>query len=521
MTSFLIIEEREDMSQRWKDKIMLPVELARLLENKKADGKKVVQCHGAFDLLHRGHLHQFEQAKTRGDILVISITTDKFVAKGPDRPVFDQNIRAEMVAALELVDFVTFSDAPSSVDLIRLLRPDVYVKGQSYADSVKDLSGKILLEKDAIESVGGEMFFSQEKPIRSTPLLNNFIDPYPEIVLGYLDQIKKRYSFDQIVEMLDSLRRLKVLVIGEAIVDQYDYVEPMDTSPKGGVIAMRHIDSELFAGGSLACANHIANFCSDVTLVSYLGSRDSHEKLIRASLAPNINPWFLVRDGFGTIVKKRQLDKSYFKKQSETYLFDDSPLSGDEEKELIGFLDTCLREFDLIFVIDYGHGFITDPVVRCLTEYSECLAVNTQTNSANKGFNLISKFPKVNYVCLDHFEIRLAMHDRVSSPVSMAQRLLKQSGASAVAVTLGHMGSVIVNKDGSFTTPVFSKKVVDTVGAGDAFFSTSSLCVASGLPTDLTGFVGNMTGALATTYIGNKIYIDKIMLLNFAKSLLG
>ena len=514
---------REDLITRieFGEKIKPAKELATVLAELKTEGKRIVQCHGAFDLLHRGHLHQFQQARSQGDVLVVTLTTDRFVAKGPGRPVFNQQIRAEMVAAISLVDFVTFSDEASCVEVIKALKPDVYVKGRSYEDSDRDLSGKILLEKNAVESVGGQIYFSHEMPIRSTPLINSFIDPYPEQVLEYLNRMKARYSFDEVVKTVDAFRSLKVLVIGEAIIDQYDYVMPMDTSPKGGVIAMRHLDSEMFAGGSLACANHIANFCSEVALVSCLGSIDSHEEIIRSSLAPNVRPWFLTKEDARTIVKKRQVDTSYFKKHSETYLFDDRILNGEEEECLLNYLETRLGLFDLIFVIDYGHGFITDRAIDLMTTRADRLAVNAQTNSANKGFNLITKYPKAKFVCLDHYEIRLAMCDKISDPPVLAERLLADSQASVVAVTLGHNGSVIVDNTMAHETPVFSKKVVDTVGAGDAFFSIASLCVASGVPLDLTGLMGNVAGGLATTYIGNKTSIDKTMLFNFVRTLLG
>src|SRR3989344_126366 len=131
------------MILKWKDKIRSPIELAEIIKDKKAQGKIVAQCHGVFDLLHRGHLHQFEQVKSRADILVVSLTADQYVLKGPGRPVFNRNIRAEMMAALELVDFVTIIESVSAVEIIKLLRPDYYVKGQSYQEASKDITGKI------------------------------------------------------------------------------------------------------------------------------------------------------------------------------------------------------------------------------------------------------------------------------------------------------------------------------------------------------------------------------------------
>ena len=131
------------MSLNWKEKIRSPEELAVIIQDQKSQGKKVAQCHGVFDLLHRGHLHQFEQVKAKIDILIVSLTADQYVLKGPGRPVFNQNIRAEMLAALELVDFVTMVESISAIDIIKLLKPDYYVKGQSYQEESEDITGKI------------------------------------------------------------------------------------------------------------------------------------------------------------------------------------------------------------------------------------------------------------------------------------------------------------------------------------------------------------------------------------------
>lgn len=507
----------------FRDKIITPNKLKELIDTLRTRGKKIVMCHGDFDLLHRGHLHQFEQAKDQGDVLVVSITADVYMAKGPDRPVFNQGVRSEMISAIGFVDFVTICNGPHSAELIKLLAPDVYVKGASCEKLASDLSSGFSMEKEMTEMCGGRVFYSHEMPIHATPLLNSFIDPYPKHVLEYLGAMKAKYSFNDIATMVDHLRSLRVLIIGEAIIDQYDSVFPMDLSPKGEVVAMRHLGSELFAGGSLACANHIANFCSDVRLVTYAGTENSHEEMMRASLAPNVSPWFLMRKGFPTIVKRRQVSNTYFRKFSETYVMDDTPLNKAEEEQVLSYLEDHVDDFDLILVIDYGHGFITDRIVECLSRANRSgrLAVNTQTNSANKGFNLITKYPVLNYACLDHYEIKLAMGDKLSEPEEMAVRLMGRSNSTAVAVTLGHSGSVITDRSGFYRTPVFSKRVVDTVGAGDAFFSLTAPCITSGLPLDVVGFIGNATGALAITYLGNKNYIDKGMLLSFIKSLLG
>lgn len=503
-------------------KIADPESLTGVIADLKAKGKKVVQCHGVFDILHRGHLDQFDEARRQGDILVVSLTTDQYVNKGPDRPVFTLQVRMEMMAAQEVVDYVTFCDAPSSVDLIKLLKPDVYVKGKSYEDAVRDHSGRIVLEQEAVESVGGRIHFAPEPfPIHGTSLINAYVNPYPPDVVGFLTEFKRHYTSDRVMDYLSGLRGLRVLIVGEAIIDKYDKCEPMGISPKGQTIPVRHISSELFAGGSLACANHVANFCSDVRLVANLGTENSHEKFVRNHLASNIAPAFLMREGQHTIVKQRQLDPAYLRKITETYFFDDRPLEAKEEDNLIQLLDLQIRGVDLVLVVDYGHGLITPRIINHLANQSPFLAVNTQTNAANNGFHVIHRYPRADYVCIDHQEARLTLRDKYGDISQIAQRIQKDLKSGTTAVTLGHKGSLMRDRTREVRTPVFSRKVIDTIGAGDAFLSVTSPCVAGKVPLEVTAFLGNLAGALATGYLGNQRSVTFQDLLGFTNSLLG
>src|SRR5437762_7877076 len=98
-------------------------DLAITLDRLRAAGKRVVHCHGVFDLLHIGHVRHFEQAGQLGDVLVVTLTPDRFVNKGGGRPAFTETLRAEFVAALACVDYVAVNRWPSAVETIRLLRP--------------------------------------------------------------------------------------------------------------------------------------------------------------------------------------------------------------------------------------------------------------------------------------------------------------------------------------------------------------------------------------------------------------
>ena len=157
-------------------KILKFEELAEKIEELKAQGKKIVHCHGCFDLMHPGHIKHFQAARNIGDILIVTLTPDKYVDKGADRPVFSQNLRAESIAALECVDYVTVNKWATAEETLRFLKPDYYVKGQEF-ENLKDETGKLQKEYEVLKEIGSEMRFTHEIVFSSTELLNKYFLP--------------------------------------------------------------------------------------------------------------------------------------------------------------------------------------------------------------------------------------------------------------------------------------------------------------------------------------------------------
>jgi rfaE bifunctional protein nucleotidyltransferase chain/domain len=148
--------------------------LAQKISTLKSEGKKIVHCHGCFDLMHPGHIKHFQAAKKMGDILVVTITQDVYVDKGPGRPMFNQNLRAESIAALECVDYVTINKWPTAEETLVLLRPNIYVKGQEF-EKLEDKTGKIQKEYNILNEIGAEIRFTHEIVFSSTKLLNQYL----------------------------------------------------------------------------------------------------------------------------------------------------------------------------------------------------------------------------------------------------------------------------------------------------------------------------------------------------------
>lgn len=147
--------------------------LATNLRRIKKTGKKIVLCHGCFDLMHPGHIKHFQAAKQMGDVLVVTITPDAYVDKGPGRPVFNQELRVNSVAALSCVDFAVVNKWPTAEETLIMLRPDIYVKGQEF-EKGRDKTGKLQREWAVAEEIGCQMCFTHEIVFSSTRLLNTY-----------------------------------------------------------------------------------------------------------------------------------------------------------------------------------------------------------------------------------------------------------------------------------------------------------------------------------------------------------
>lgn len=496
-------------------------ELAELLDLLRSDHKHIVHCHGVFDLLHIGHIRYLEQASQMGEVLVVTVTPDRFVDKGPHRPAFAESLRAEALASLNCVDYVAVNKWDTSEETLRLLRPDVYVKGSEFKNVDADMTGKIAREKKVAEEIGAKLAFTEDIVFSSTNLINRYLSNLPEEIKRYLELFRQRYNLEEILQTLDRMASLEVLIIGDAILDEYQFCEAIGKSSKDPVITVKYQSHELFAGGVLAVANHAANFAGNVKLITVLGEQDSHEDFIRSQLMPNVSTHFVFKPDAPTLIKRRYIESYSLNKMFEVYVMNDSGLSMNGHSEIIEWLDEELPKYDLVIAADFGHGAISDRMVKKLSEKSRFLAVNTQANSGNRGFHTVTRYPRADYASIDENEIRLEMRKRTGNVKPMMDIIAEKLGCSQFVVTQGKHGCIVRDKfGGQLRVPAFAQKVVDRVGAGDAFFAITSLAAVQGVPNEKLGFIGNVAGALAVEILGNKKPIDKLSVKKYITSLM-
>jgi len=488
-------------------------ELAVCLQALKAAGKKIVLSHGVFDLLHVGHIRHFEEARQMGDVLVVTITPDEHVNKGPHRPAFSQDLRAETIAALNFVDYVAINCWPLAVETINLLRPDIYAKGSDYKAAEKDITGGIIREAEAVRSVGGEIRFTDNITFSSSNLLNRYLPPFPAEVDNYLDAFRRRHSSDEVLMWLERASKLRPLVVGEAIVDEYVFCDAIGKSTKDPVLAVLEKTVEAYAGGTLAIANHVAALCDEVVLVTQLGETDGREDFVRRTLRSNVEPVLLTKSGSPTIHKRRIVDHYSGNKLIEIYRMEDRPTAASDERMVLSALERSIKRSSIVVVADYGHGMLTPAAIEFLCNASPFLAVNVQSNAGNRGLNPISKYRRADYVCLAAHEVEIETRQRDGSMREGQLEVARRIDCPRFTITLGKAGSLHYTQAEGFTeVPALASRVLDRVGAGDAVLAVTALLVKLGAPWDIVGFVGNAAGAQMVAELGNRVPLDRIAL---------
>ena len=504
-------------------KIHTMQELSKIIADEKARGEKVVHAHGVFDLLHIGHVLHLRTARSYGNRLVVTLTADRYVNKGVGRPVFSQQQRAEMLASLEIVDLVAVNDAPDAIPAIDAIKPNYYVKGPDYKNPEDDITGKITAEINAVRSHGGELVVTDDETHSSSALLNRHMGIYDKELQLFLNNFRDNSGPEQIGDLFDKVSRMKVLLVGDTIIDEYVYCDSIGKSAKESIIATKYMDTEVYAGGVVAAARHMADFVESVDVVTMVGDQDDYDELIRSVLPDNVRLHILTRADAPTTRKSRMVEPAYFRKMFEIYYFEDSPINGQLSRDLHDLIEGLVGKTDMTVVTDFGHGLISADTIDVLCEKSKFLAVNAQTNAANRGFNPVTRYRKADFICIDREEAKIAAQNKhVTLEYVIRDFLPKGTECHKFIITKGKDGCICFDshKEGVHTIPALTQRVVDTIGAGDAFFVVTAPIIAVGGSLEEAGLVGNAAGAMKAQFVGHADSVHRMDLMKYVTALL-
>lgn len=489
-------------------------ELNKKIIFEKSKGKKIVHCHGVFDLLHVGHIKHFKSARKNGDFLLVSITSDEFVKKGLGRPVFNHNLRSEVISSLECVDAVFINNFQTPINLINLIKPHIYFKGPDYKNIYKDKTKNIIKEIKSIKKVGGKVMFSKDITFSSSNLINNHYNLHSKSQKIFLKNISNKYNIDYITKEIDKITNLKVLLVGETIIDQYIFGEVLGKSGKEPHLVMQQEKREQYLGGAAAIANHLSSFCKKIYFSTLVGSNKDFLLFIKKTLRKNVSTNFIFKKDSPTILKTRFIDKITNNKLLGVYDINEKKLNINQEQKLQKMIIKNSKNIDLILISDYGHSLISPETAKALISQKKLVCLNAQVNASNTGYHSLRKYKKIDTLIINENELRHEMRDKTSGVEVLAKNLSKIYSIKILVVTRGKKGALILkNKAKVIHCPAFANEVVDKVGAGDAMLALISLSLKVNMPEDLALFIGSIAGATAVENIGNSKFINKNELL--------
>lgn len=471
--------------------MIINIQQARELGEKlRQEGKTTGLSQGNFDVLHAGHIEHFRLCKEHCDVLFVAVMPDRFAAKGPDRPIYSQAERAEIVNFLSIVDYVVCEewDDETALFMLDVIRPSYYIKGTEYRDTY-DLTRNIDKEIAAVRSHGGEILYLSGHISSSTKLIGE--------IIGKSEICKYAEPATHYLEILDKISKLKVGIIGEGILDEYVPVDSLGSANKYPILSVQEAGKHrIDQGGVLAMRNFISGLCKDTYLIGPSGSQ-----------CPYID---------GSIVKTRYVDREKHNKLFEVN--NKFNIKVNSEK-LRSFLAN--NQLDLLLISDFGHGGFPEEIVKVIEDFdatSSCYLM-AQHNSANRYMNFPWKFNNVckETLCLNKKEV--IINSGQSDIKKAAEILLHTTGCKRIFVTRGKDGSSCYDGIHEYYVPAVSTTIKDTIGCGDVFFSISSLVMqVINNPKDAL-VMGNIFAYLHAQIDGNSDVVKKNDFIRLARGL--
>jgi len=496
--------------------------LATISQNLRKKGKEIVLCHGVFDLLHVGHIKHFKKAKKMGDKLIVTITPDRFVNKGPNRPVFNQQLRCEAVSSLEDVDYVAINETPTAVNAIRSIKPSIYCKGKDYKILKNDITGEIKNEINELKKNRGKIVFTEELTFSSSRLINTVTDLYSVNQKKIINNINKISSFGKIKKVIENFRKLKILIIGETIIDRYSFCEAVGKSGKEPMLVLKEIKKEDYFGGAVNIAMNLKEFSNKITIISMMGEKKEYLKEIQKFLPKNIRSKYIFKKNSPTIIKKRYIDNINGGKVLGIYNINDENLNNANELNFFNLLKKEIKKHDLVITSDYGHGLISKKSAQYICKNSKFLALNAQVNASNIGYHTIRNYNNFDTLIINEKEIRHEMRDKICKLEILMSKLSNQKKIKNLIVTLGGKGAVLFNmkKKKFYYIDAYASKIIDKVGAGDTMLSMVGPCLKSKMNSELALLLSSLGAAQSVESMGNKRSINKIQLLKTLENLM-
>ncbi len=473
--------------------------------------KKVSMCHGVFDIVHLGHISHFNYAKKMSDILVVSVTTDKFVNKGKDRPIFKIHQRISFLSNLKMIDYLIMSNHETAINNLKKIKPNFYLKDYEYKKS--DITGNISKEINELKKNNGRVIYTKLKKFSSSKIIyEKKITKEDEILSTKINQIKKIKDLDRSIINIENFD-LKPLVIGEGIIDKYLFSSGLGKSGKDSILTLKNLGQKSYLGGSYAVANNLSQYVKKVGLISDFTNKGSNQNFIRKNLNNKIDfkPFF--KKDSVTTTKTKILDNNSNNKVLGLYEIDDRSLSQKEELRLFKLIKKEIKKYDFFIVTDYDHGLISKELFKKISNLKKKIISTSQLNAANSAYHDLKKLDKSDLMVINFNEL-ISFFKRKNlknkDPLFLGNKFINETKVKNLIITVGSNGSYYLNKKKSFYFPALTQHIVgDKIGSGDSFMSLASLAFMKNAHPLIIMLIGALSASFNLKGLANSISSNK------------
>lgn len=495
-------------------KILNLATLRSVREELSRTGQRLVQCHGCFDIVHPGHVRHLQQAKKSGDMLLVSVTADAGVGKGPGRPLFSDDLRAESLAALDCVDFVHVDHQPTAADLLAITKPDVYIKGREY-ETNKD--PRFAHEREVVEQHGGRVVFSSGDVVFSSTALIASMENEGGAQHTQIRRLLQRYGItaESIASSLDSFKGRRVAVIGECITDSYLFCDRPDIAGESPIMTLRPLETRSFDGGAAIIARHLAALGAHPVLVTgHPATREAAALRMRLD-AEGVETRWVMTDA--PIVEKQRFLVGQ-QKVMKVDLAAPAELDASQQQELMDSATDACGQCEAAIIADFGQGLLTGEMIRQL-----CLSVRPMvdvlTGDVSGRRSSLANFRGADVLSPSEPELRDATHDHASGLSAVAWGLMRKTESKGAIVTMGAEGLIAFDRlpeDDAETgdwrsrivgehVPALCSAPIDALGCGDAMLAAVTLGLASGLTLGHSAIFGAVAAGQQAKRLGNTV----------------
>ncbi len=495
---------------KYSNKIKTVEEIKKII-GKIPRKKKVILCHGNFDVVHPGHVRHLIYAKSKASTLIVSITADQYIKKGINRPFVPENLRALNLAAFQMVDYVLIDNNQKPLKNLKKLKPDYFAKGFEYTSS--GLMPATKEESDVVSSFGGEMIFTPGDIVYSSTSLLNLHQP--KIDNFKLQNLMSKYSvsFEKLKKTLSKFNKLKIHVVGDLIIDTYTRTNLIGGLIKTPTPSVLYQEKDNYIGGAGIVANHLKSLGANVTLTTVVGNDKWKNFVIQEFKKSKVKLKVIVDNTRPTTNKNTIIANDYKLLKVDT--LDNQPIS----EKILERIQSSVKnvECDAIIFSDFRHGIFNKSSIPLIIKSVKNNIFKVADSQVATRWGNITDFKNFDLITPNEKEARFSLADQDSSISNLTRQLALKTKFKNLILKLGERGIVSVSSNKksiySFSTPSFVKNPKDAVGAGDALLSVATLSLLSTKSLVVASILGSIAAACECEFDGN-VVIKKSQILD-------